>query len=515
METPRAAALNPAHLPPGTRVGDWLVVAWAGRGVHGAVYQAVPVDDPLAPPVALKIALLPRDPRLAREVALLSCVRHPSVPRLWDHGEWLHPSGSPYPFLVMDWIEGAPLYDQARQSPPSSQRVLGWMAQLARALQALHSQGCVHRDVKGDNVRVRHSDGRAVLTDFGSGRYPEAATLTPDILPPGTPAYRSPEAWLFSLQFFRAPKARYCAQPADDLYALGVTAYRLVTSQYPELGEPSQDEADTWHLEGLASPAPLDLNPRVSPRLDALILRMLSLRPEERGTAAELAEALEQAAQLTTPESTRPLFTQELRPEESTVRQRVAASEPASLPPGHEETQAQAQAAVVPSGEQCSSPRVSPPARARSWRGRLLKAAALMALGAWVWWCIPRKFPEQPTAVRHEAVEARLEDGGTSGLGDEAATASTQSSPAPSVPGVRADDTLPEPLPGQARLDAKGRCPRVWQVALGGGCWVKTSLDREKCESLKPIGGHMFKGTCYMPVLLHGRQPTSDPARKP
>ncbi|MBN1204174.1 MAG: protein kinase, partial [Myxococcaceae bacterium] len=209
METPRALALNPALLPPGTRVGDWLVVAWAGQGVHGAVYKAVPVDNPLASPVALKLALLPRDPRFAREVELLSCVRHPSVPRLWEHGEWQHPGGARYPFLVMDWVQGSPLYDWARQHNPSSQQVLRLLAQLASALRALHAQGCLHRDLKGDNVLVRHSDCRALLTDFGSGRFPDAPTLTPDLLPPGTPAYRSPEAWLFSLHFFRDPNARY------------------------------------------------------------------------------------------------------------------------------------------------------------------------------------------------------------------------------------------------------------------------------------------------------------------
>ncbi|MBN1208603.1 MAG: serine/threonine protein kinase, partial [Myxococcaceae bacterium] len=391
--------------------------------------------------------------------------------------------------LVMDWVEGVPLYDQARQSNPSSQQVLQWLAQLARALQAVHAQGCIHRDVKGDNVLVRHSDSRALLTDFGSGRYPDAATLTPDILPPGNPAYRSPEACLFELQHFREPTARYCAQPADDLYALGVTAYRLVTGQYPELGEPLQDEAGLWRLEGLASPAPLLHNPRITPRLDALILRMLSVRPEQRGTAAELAKALEQAAQLTHPESTRSLFAQELRPSGSPAK--------------------------VSSRTPDSTERDSPPARARPWGRQLATAAALLALGAWVWWSIPKKFPEQPTVVIHEAGRARLEDGGTSGLGDEAATASTLASPVPSVPGVRAEETLPEPLPGQARPDAKGRCPHPRQVPLGGGCWIKSSFNREECELLKPIGGYMFKGTCYMPVILPGRHPTSDPVRKP
>jgi serine/threonine protein kinase len=474
-------------------------VAWAGRGVHGAVYKAVPVDNPHATPVALKLALLPRDPRFAREVELLSCVRHPSVPRLWDHGEWQHPGGTLYPFLVMDWIEGAPLYDWAQQHNPSSQQVMQLLAQLARALQAVHAQGCVHRDVKGDNVLVRHSDDRALLTDFGSGRYPDAATLTPEILPPGTPAYRSSEAWLFSLQFFRDPTARYSAQPADDLYALGVTAYRLVTGQYPELAEPSQDETGTWHVEGLASPAPLVLNPRVAPQLDALILRMLSEPPGARGTARELAEALEQAAQLTSPETTRQLFVQQK----------------SHLPPEHQAAEVRAQGPEVSARTPNSTERVSVPTRARTWRRRLTKAAALLALGAWVWWIIPSKFPERPASARHAADEAHLQDGGASGLGDDAATASTAASPSPSVPGVRAEDTLPEPLPGQIRPDAKGRCPHSRQVPLGGGCWVKTPLDREQCELLRPSGGYIFQGICYTPVLLHGRQPTSEPPRKP
>ncbi|MBN1210352.1 MAG: serine/threonine protein kinase [Myxococcaceae bacterium] len=513
METPRAPALNPALLPPGTLVGSWLVVAWAGRGVHGAVYQAVPVDNPHATPVALKLALLPRDPRFAREVELLSCVRHPSVPRLWDHGEWQHPGGTLYPFLVMDWVDGAPLYDWARQHNPSSQQVLRLLAQLASALQALHAQSCVHRDVKGGNVLVRHADSRALLTDFGSGRYPDAATLTPDILPPGTPAYRSPEAWLFELQFFRDPQARYAAQPTDDLYSLGVTAYQLVTGQYPELGEPSQDEAGTWHLEGLASPTPIVLNPRVAPQLDALILRMLSVRPEARGTAHELTEALEQAAQLASPESTRSLFAQDTRPAGAPAEQTAGATVPATLSSSHELAEVRAQAPEVSSRTPNSAERVRPPARARPWRRRLAKAAALLALGTWVWWITPKRFPEQPSAIRHAADGTHQRDGGTSGLGDEAATASTMASPSSSVPGVRAEDTPPEPLPGQARPDTKGRCAHKRQISLNGGCWVAVPLDREGCAALK-LSGHMFKGACYVPVILHGRQPTSDPVRK-
>ncbi|MBN1208662.1 MAG: serine/threonine protein kinase [Myxococcaceae bacterium] len=525
MQTPRPPALNPALLPPGTVVGDWRVVAWAGRGIHGAVYRAVPVDNELANPVALKLALLPRDPRFAREAELLSCARHPSIPRLWEHGEWQHPSGTLHPFIVMDWIDGAPLYDWARLHNPSSQQVLRLLAQLASALQALHAQGCVHRDVKGDNVLVRHSDSRALLIDFGSGRYPDAATLTPDILPPGTPAYRSPEAWLFSLQFLRDRTARYCARPADDLYALGVAAYRLVTGEYPELAEPSQDEAGTWHLEGVASPAPLTLNPRVAPQLNALILRMLSVRPEERGPTGELIDTLEQAAQPTSQASAQALFAQETPPSVSPGKEVIGASVPGHPPRNEAEgiartpeeaTAVEVHVPAVSSRTQGAARYVSPPAHVRPGLARLAAAAVLLALGAWAGWVAREKSPER-SIVRQEPGNARLEDGGTAGLGDEAATASSVTSPTPSSPGTLAEDALPEPLPGQTRPDAKGRCPHKRQVSLNGGCWVVAPFDREGCEALKFSGhdGYMFKGACYMPVLLRARQPTSHPVAKP
>jgi hypothetical protein len=475
------------------------VVAWAGRGSHGAVYQAVPVDHEHAHPVALKLALLPRDPRFAREAKLLSGVHHPSIPRLWEQGEWQHPSGTRFPFVVMEWVDGAPLYDWARQHNPSSQEVLRLLAQLASALQALHAQGCVHRDVKGDNILVRHGDGSAVLTDFGSGRYPDAENLTPDVLPPGTPAYRSSEAWLFALQFRRDQTARYSAQPADDLYSLGVTAYRLVTGEYPELAEPIEDEGGTWHLAGMASPAPVVLNPRAAPQLNALILRMLSVHPEERGTAGELAEALEQAAQLASPENARSLFAQET---ESAIE-------------SQEFTEAQVRLLRVPSVTALPAGNVRPAARAVRWVLRLATAAVLLALGAGAGWVARERSPKQLPTVRKEGTGTRLEDGGPAGLGDKAATASEVVPPTSAVPGVQAEDTLPEPLPGQTRPNAKGRCPHPQQVSLNGGCWVQ--VDREKCEALKHSGysGYLFKGACYMPVLLPGRQPTSHPVRKP
>ncbi len=233
MDSPSTLALHPALLPPGSVLGSWRVQAWAGGGAHGAVYRAVPHHNEHASRVALKLALLPEDPRFARERELLSRSHHPSIPCLVDQGSWQSPSGTLHPFLVLQWVDGEPLYELARFHAPAPARVRRWLAQLAQALAALHAQGAVHRDLKGDNVLVRRSDDRAILMDFGTGLYPGAVALTPAMGFPGTPLYRSPQSWLFEIQFHGSTTARYRPCAADDLYALGVTACRLLTGEYP------------------------------------------------------------------------------------------------------------------------------------------------------------------------------------------------------------------------------------------------------------------------------------------
>ena len=102
----------------------------------------------------------------------------------WGHyfclppGTRRSPQGLFFPFFVIEWIEGTPLYEWTRQQPPSTAQRAQALAQRARALQATHDCFAVHRDVKGDNVLVRHSDGRAMLMGFGAGNYPSAARST-------------------------------------------------------------------------------------------------------------------------------------------------------------------------------------------------------------------------------------------------------------------------------------------------------------------------------------------------
>ena len=261
------------------------------------------------------------------------------------------------------------------------------------------------------------------------------------------------------MQHSRSATARYTAGPADDLYALGVTACRLVTGDYPRMGEARQDEHGTWRMEPLVLPKAL-YSARVEPPLRALILRMLSLSPEERGTAAQLAQELERAAaSLTASDST-------------------------------------------PSNSQ---------ARMRSWRPWLATAAAVGALGSWMGWMALGAPGDSLLSARTETPAAEQQGTGPVGLGQTAASASTVDSPPPSTPEAMAADTLPEPLPGQATPDAKGRCPHKRQVTLNGVCWGIIPLD--KCEELS---GRMYQGLCYVPVFPTSRRPsTATPTKQP
>ncbi|WP_309893080.1 protein kinase domain-containing protein, partial [Archangium sp.] len=158
------------------------------------------------------------------------------------------------------------------------------LLELARQLAAIHAEGVVHRDVKGPNVLVR-PEGQPVLVDFGVSTWPSASHVTGP-LPPGSWLYRGPEVWRFLRE--RQPGARYTASALDDLWALGIALYRLLTGVYPfdERDEPSQQDAVLTH-----HPAPPHVrNVRVPRALGELCLRLLDKAPEARFPSATALE---------------------------------------------------------------------------------------------------------------------------------------------------------------------------------------------------------------------------------
>ncbi len=293
--------------------------------------------------------------------------------------------------------------------------------------------------------------------DFGSCHFQGAQRLTWEVLPPVTLEYLSPQAWLFYIRSQQQPDSAYPPSPADDLYALGVTAYRLVMGQYPARYAAKQDEQGSWQVTSPDPRPQLESNPRVEPLLREVIARLLSDDPEARGTAAQVAEALEAGA-------------------------------------GEEK------------GTECSTP----PVRTRSLKPWL----ALAAAGACAVWLCSQwvTLPPGPTSVNKPwASNAQTPDAGTAAVGDTSPTEPRAATPPPEETRPMAQAPLPEPHPWQARPDENGRCSGHKQVPINGGCWAELlPMSAEKCVE---SGYVLFQGKCYLPVPAPPRKPvpTSSP----
>ena len=271
---------------PGARVAGFTVEGHLSSGGFGTVYRASRDGRDFA------IKLVPRGSRGEREVDALRRAQFPNVVGFSGYGMW--PDEAPrFLVLALELVEGRTLDVWAREENPSAfELVHAVLVPFAWTLADLHAAGVVHRDVKEANLLIRDSDGEPVLVDFGAAGYEGAPRLTA-VLPPGTPEYRSPEA----LRFAREDEGTDCypAGPGDDLWALGVTTYFILTRELP-FGDRRSPEMNRAILHK-TPPAPHERNPRVPPALGRVCMRLLEKEPEARYANAEaLAEALEEAA---------------------------------------------------------------------------------------------------------------------------------------------------------------------------------------------------------------------------
>jgi hypothetical protein len=381
-------------------------------------------------------------------------------------------------------------------------RVKGWAGR--------GSYGAVYRAVRADceeagwvalKFAVRCGDGRVFLTDFGSANYVGASRLTPQAWPPGTPAYRSPEASRFIERVGPEATVRYAATPADDLFALGVTAYRLVTDEYPASLEPP----------------PAVLNMRVAPRLSELILQMLATRPEARGAAGALADKLEDAAEQAGPEADLPLFVWEELPSASWSTEEMPIIMGPQRRPRRRDRQVARLAGLRDAAERLELERQEIEERARtaahteqnparalvSPRGLpliLLAACALVLV--MIRQMGPRHFAESQAGPEKEGQpETGKSAAEKVGLGDDARPAATASSSPTSISkGIRLN-VPPTPLDGQRRPPcSKG------EVEIQGGCWGKLEARPPNCLERS----YEWKGGCYMPIMLPPPPANSD-----
>ncbi|MFE8598727.1 serine/threonine protein kinase [Archangium violaceum] len=267
---------------PGSEVAGFTIEGTIASGSFGTVYRARRSGRPYA------IKLVRIYPRGDREAAALRLMRHPNVVAFHGYGFW--PEDDPcFLVLALELVEGRTLDVWVEQENPSAlELVMRVLLPFALTLADVHASGVVHRDIKEANIVMREADGQPVLVDFGAAGLKEGAVRLTLRLPPGTPEYRSPEALRFAKQWEGEP---YPFAPGDDLWAMGVVIYILLTRELP-FGDRS-DPGLTRAILEKTPPAPHELNPRVPLALSELCMGMLEKDPENRYPDAKaLAEDL-------------------------------------------------------------------------------------------------------------------------------------------------------------------------------------------------------------------------------
>lgn len=281
LDSPAGSLQRPAAGPEiGRRLGPFVLLSLLGAGGFAAVYRAE--DTRLGRAVAVKLlhASLATDDAFLRrfdvEARASARLRHRHIVTVYEVGQ----SEDGRPYLVMELLDGTPLSTlMPKLAPMPLDGAISVLAQLASALDYVHSQGLVHRDVKPSNVMLSDS-GEVTLMDFGVARALDGgAELTQTGVLTGTPIYMAPEQIIHE-----------DIGPAADIYALGVLAYELLAGRPPFTGSLTGVIHD--HLE--TPPPPIALvNPSVPGTAAQAIEAALAKTPRERpATATEFVRLL-------------------------------------------------------------------------------------------------------------------------------------------------------------------------------------------------------------------------------
>ena len=256
-----------------------------GRGGMAEVRRAV--DTRLGRPVAVKQlrADLAIDPtfqaRFRREAQSAAGLNHPNIVAVYDTGEETDPlTGTSIPYIVMELVEGPTLRDVLRDGRKIlPERALELTQGVLDALSYSHKAGIIHRDIKPANVMLTQS-GAVKVMDFGIARAvaDTSATMTQTAAVIGTAQYLSPE------------QARgETVDARSDIYSAGCLLYELLVGRPPFIGESPVSVAYQHVREAPVPPSQLD--PVITPDIDAVTLKALAKDPADRYQSAREMKA--------------------------------------------------------------------------------------------------------------------------------------------------------------------------------------------------------------------------------
>jgi serine/threonine protein kinase len=290
-------------LAPGSRIGNYELLAELGRGGMGVVYRARQVS--LSRVVALKMILAgdlagpDQVRRFRQEAEAVAQLQHPHIVQIYEVGEY---QGRPY--LALEYVEGGSLTQKLAAGPLPARLAADLVQSLARAMHHAHQRGVVHRDLKPANILLQtvstmESAGQsrsvspkvpvvdpfvAKITDFGLAKrlnVPGDPTPTGAII--GTPSYMAPE---------QASGRVHEVGPPTDVYALGMILYELLTGRSAFAGATALETLEQVRTQEPVPPT--RLQPRVPRDLETITLKCLEKdRGRRYASAWALAEDLE------------------------------------------------------------------------------------------------------------------------------------------------------------------------------------------------------------------------------
>ena len=263
-------------LTAGTIVGHYRVLDQLGEGGMGIVYRAH--DERLGRDVALKFlplhALKDENSRkrFHKEARVLAKLNHPNVATVYDFD-----SQDGLDFLVTEYIPGETLDVKLASAALRPKEVLRLGMQLADGLAAAHDAGILHRDLKPGNLQLT-PDGRLKILDFGLAQFfhaPAIATTESvlDLPLAGTLPYQAPE----QLQ-------GEAASIRSDIYSAGAVLYEMCTGRRA-FGDAPAFQVMHSIIHEPAKP-PRELNPKIAPQLEQVVLKCLDKEPENRYQSA-------------------------------------------------------------------------------------------------------------------------------------------------------------------------------------------------------------------------------------
>ena len=256
-------------------VGRYVLIGPVGYGGVSVVYQAI--DTHRGSRVAVKL-LSPAfaddeyaRQRVRQEALITTRLRHPSVPEVYDFGDATLPDGRVVPYVAMELLSGAMLAGRLAGGALPWPEAVRVAATIADVLAIAHRRGVVHRDLTPANIMMTESGVKII--DFGEAITVEAVSA------------------IAAEQPLPTRRVSSAAGTADDVYALGVLLYQMLTGHSPYLTASTESQLHAARLRHIA-PTPVLLVQGL-PRTIAEVCRAcMAKRPEERPVAAQVALAL-------------------------------------------------------------------------------------------------------------------------------------------------------------------------------------------------------------------------------